>query len=337
LATEYDALVRVGGPNAGHSVYSEPDPHVFHLLPSGTSRAPHSKLLIGPGAVLNLEVLKREITKYRIDTSRLVIDENATMITNDDIQNECLLKENIGSTAQGVGSATAANIMNRCETNKCKAKHHDPELKGYLGSVHEELEKIFTAGKRVLVEGTQGTFLSLHHGFYPHVTSRDTTASGCLAETGISPRRVRKIVLVTRTYPIRVGNPENGTSGPFFSNELTWKEIAKRSGIKEAELVRKEKTTTTKRDRRVAEFSWTLFRRACELNSPTDIALTFVDYLSIKNRDARRVEQLTPGTIEFVEELERCSAVSVSLISTRFDYRAVIDRRQWKRIIYEYK
>jgi adenylosuccinate synthase len=35
LAPEYQLLVRVGGPNAGHSVFEEPDPFVFHHLPSG--------------------------------------------------------------------------------------------------------------------------------------------------------------------------------------------------------------------------------------------------------------------------------------------------------------
>lgn len=141
--------------------------------------------------------------------------------------------------------------------------------------------------------------------------------------------------MVTRTYPIRVANPKNGTSGPFYSRELTWGDISARSSIPEAELVENEKTTTTNRGRRVAEFSWSEFRKACELNSPTDIALTFADYFDISNRDARRIEQLTPETIHFIEEIERCSGVPVSLISTRFDYRSVIDRRPWKNTIYD--
>jgi adenylosuccinate synthase len=65
------------------------------------------------------------------------------------------------------------------------------------------------------------------------------------------------------------------------------------------------------------------------LNGPTDIALTFVDYLSKENRKARRFEQLTEGTLEFIEEVERVSGVTVSLISTRFDWRNIIDRRSW--------
>lgn len=331
LAPEYDALVRVGGPNAGHSVYSSPEPHVFHILPSGSIKSPNSKLIIGPGAVINIEILKNEIKKYQIDdVNRLIIDYNATVINQEDIATENKLVKDIGSTGQGVGSATANNIMNRCKENKNKAKYFEKDLKGYLGSTHEALEKIYRSGGKVLLEGTQGTFLSIHHGYYPYVTSRETTVSGCIAEAGISPRRVRRIILVTRTYPIRVESPSEGTSGEFLSTELTWKEIAKRSGINLTALEKIERTSTTQRRRRVAEFSWHLFRKACELNTPTDIALTFVDYITEKNTKARRFEQLSPETIEFVDELEKVSEAPVSLISTRFDYRSIIDRRSWK-------
>lgn len=326
ISPEYDCLMRVGGPNAGHTVFEKPFNHVFHLLPSGSHRAPNAKLLIGPGAVLNLDKILEEIRTFGIEAGRLVIDENAIIISEKDIASEKEIQDKISSTGQGVGFATAGNIVARLlNDDKHKAKHFK-ELQLFLGSTHYELEKLFSAGKRVLLEGTQGTGLSLQHGLYPHVTSRDTTASGCLSEAGISPMRVRKIIMVTRTYPIRVG----GMSGPFLSKELDMKIIAQRSGKDAGELVKKEITTTTKKNRRIAEFSWSLFRKACELNSPTDIALTFTDYLSIKNENARRYHDLTEDTRNFIEEIESCSGVKVSLIGTTFDYRAVIDRRNWK-------
>lgn len=327
ISPDYDCLMRVGGPNAGHTVFERPTNHVFHLLPSGTYRSPHSKLLIGPGAVLNLEKILHEIRTFNVEFGRLVIDENAIIISQEDIDAENKIKEKISSTAQGVGFATATNIISRLYgEDKHKAKHYLKELRGYLGNTSEELELLYRDGKKILLEGTQGTGLSLHHGLYPHVTSRDTAVSGCLSEAGISPRRVRKIIMVTRTYPIRVG----GTSGPFISKEIDMKTVAERSGKDADELVKKEITTTTKKNRRIAEFSWSLFRKACELNSPTDIALTFTDYISTKNENARRYENLTEDTRKFVEEIERCSGVKVSLIGTTFDYRAVIDRRNWK-------
>jgi adenylosuccinate synthase len=59
------------------------------------------------------------------------------------------------------------------------------------------------------------------------------------------------------------------------------------------------------------------------------IALTFADYIASKNEKARRFEQLTSDTITFIEEIERVAAAPVSLISTRFDFRSIIDRRAW--------
>ncbi|MGI8666445.1 MAG: hypothetical protein ACR2N4_10500 [Jatrophihabitans sp.] len=53
-------------------------------------------------------------------------------------------------------------------------------------------------------------------------------------------------------------------------------------------------------------------RRAAELNGATDITLTFADYLDIRNRGARRYDQLEPSTILFVEEVERVAGAPVS-------------------------
>lgn len=72
-----------------------------------------------------------------------------------------------------------------------------------------------------------------------------------------------------------------------------------------------------------------LLRKSASLNGPTDIALTFADYLSIKNRDARRFEQLTDETIRCIQEVERVAAAPVSRIATRFHFRSIIDRRRW--------
>jgi adenylosuccinate synthase len=65
------------------------------------------------------------------------------------------------------------------------------------------------------------------------------------------------------------------------------------------------------------------------LNGPTDIALTFTDQQDSKNASARRFDQLTAPTIQFIEEVERVAGAPVSLISTRFHQRSVIDRRSW--------
>jgi adenylosuccinate synthase len=96
------------------------------------------------------------------------------------------------------------------------------------------------------------------------------------------------------------------------------------------EIKTNERTSTTNRERRVGGFDWILLRKSAALNGPTDIAVTFTDYLNPLNAEARRYEQLSAETIRFIEEVERVGAAPVSLISTRFDFRSIIDRRRWR-------
>lgn len=323
LAPEYDVLIRVGGPNAGHTVFGDP-PYTYHQLPSGSVRADGAQLVIGPGAVIDVERITKEIADCGVSRDRLAIDPQAVIITTADKRFEKnTLVGAIGSTGQGVGKATARRIL-RGAGGKVPLAKDRKELKPYIQPTREVLDEAFYRGKKALLEGTQGTGLSIYHGPYPYVTSRDTSVSGCLAETGIAPTRVRKVIMVCRSYPIRVA----GSSGPMGA-ELSWAEIARRSGISARTLRGAERTSTTNRRRRVAEFDWVLLRTAASLNAPTDIALTFADYLRIENRKARRFEQLQSDTIRFIVELERVAAAPVSLISTRFDYRSIIDRRAW--------
>jgi adenylosuccinate synthase len=133
--------------------------------------------------------------------------------------------------------------------------------------------------------------------------------------------------MVVRSYPIRVGGP----SGPM-TQEITWEEIERRAEMEPGTLASKELTSKTKTQRRVGEFEWDLLRKAALINAPTDIALTFADYLDAENAEAWRFEQLSERTINFVDELERVTGARVSLISTGFlqyGQRQLIDRRDW--------
>lgn len=329
LARDYDVLVRVGGPNAGHKVAGPTGAYTYHHLPSGC-RDVDAQVLIGPGAVLNYRTLLKEIEECGIVQGRIFIDPRAMIIEEEDVRGERSLVEKIGSTGQGVGLASARKITNRWEGGVRLARDISA-LKPFIGETYEHLERAYSAKKKILLEGTQGSGLSIHHGDYPHVTSRDTNVAGCLSEAGISPSRVRRILMVVRTYPIRVASPKKPGmhSGPM-KQELTLDIIAARSKLELKLLQQTEKTSTTKKDRRIGEFDWELFRKACALNAPTDIALTFADYICAENQKARRFDQLTAVTIRFVEELERVSHAPVSLINTRFDHRSVIDRRDWR-------
>jgi adenylosuccinate synthase len=362
LSSEYDVLVRVGGPNAGHTVSGLHDIYTYHQLPSGTKDC-DAEILLGPGMTIYVPDLLKEIADCKIGPDRLFIDPQAIIITDADKFGEGGLKGDISSTGSGSGSAAARRIMGRGKPETSLAKDI-PDLQQYVGTgpryrgkTIDRLERAYRKGCNILLEGTQGSGLSVFHGPYPYVTSRDTNVAGCLAEAGISPSRVRRILMVIRPTPIRVANPvpkknnsfnamlakfrlssqlEQKTSGPI-KHETDFDAVAKKAGLENDQVKKNEITSTTKRNRRVGWFEWDQFRDACSINAPTDIVLTFADYLNHKNCDARRFEQLEIDTIKFIEEIERVSHVSVSLIATRFprteeervDLRSIIDRRNW--------
>lgn len=345
LAREYDVMVRVGGPNAGHTVASSAGPYTYHHLPSG-SRDVTARLLLGPGMTIHLPGLLREIKQCAISDDRLFIDPQATIIEEEDIgtEKEGHLVSTIASTGSGSGVAAARRILDRGKGTVRLARDVEA-LRPYVGtpgnyhgSTSDRLEEAYRNGHSILLEGTQGSGLSIFHGAYPHVTSRDTNVAGCLAEAGISPSRIRKILMVIRPMPIRVSDPDGdqGHTSGTLKRPTTFDEIARFSGLEAKILNAAEKTSTTNRNRRVGWFEWDQFRKACALNAPTDIVLTFADYLKSTNSKARRFEQLDSETIKFVEELERVSQAPVSLINTRFprdpdtsDLRSLIDRRNW--------
>ncbi|KTB62494.1 MULTISPECIES: adenylosuccinate synthetase [Pseudomonas] len=344
LAREYDVMIRVGGPNAGHTVASSAGPYTYHHLPSG-SRDVTARLVLGPGMTIHLPGLLKEIEECGIGKDRLFIDPQATIIEEEDIGTERggHLVSTIASTGSGSGAAAARRILSRGK--EIRLARDVDELRPYVGTpgnyhgcTSDRLEEAYRSGHSILLEGTQGSGLSIFHGDYPHVTSRDTNVAGCLAEAGISPSRIRKILMVIRPMPIRVGDPdgEDGHTSGTLKHATTFDDIAAFAGLEAQALNTAEKTSTTKRSRRVGWFEWDQFRKACALNAPTDIVLTFADYLKSSNSKARRFEQLDPDTIKFVEELERVSQAPVSLINTRFsrdpdasDLRSLIDRRNW--------
>ncbi|HAM23377.1 MAG TPA: adenylosuccinate synthase, partial [Actinobacteria bacterium] len=104
LAPEYDVLVRVGGPNAGHKVFRPgEDPYTFRQLPSGALGNRDAMLVLGAGAVISLQQVLREIADLTIPFDKLIIDPQAMIIESFDIDWEVEnLKAAIGSTAQGL-------------------------------------------------------------------------------------------------------------------------------------------------------------------------------------------------------------------------------------------
>lgn len=312
------AVVRCGGPNAGHTVFWRGTPHIFRQLPSGVT-SPTARLFLAAGSIIDVPLLLSEIAFYGVE-ERLAIDGNAMVLVESDRTAETTLqlRQRIGSTLSGTGIATSRKLLR--EPNVRLAKHI-PALRRWITSVADEVNRLHDDNKHVIVEGTQGFGLSLHHGTeYPFVTSRDTTVAGCLSEVGLSPFTVNRVVLVIRTYPIRVG----GTSGPFNTPELTWTTIQQRSGYPHDIT---EYTSVSHSIRRVAEFDVALLKRAVLLNRPTSLALHGLDYLAYDNYGKTAVDALTPSTQVFINSIEHTVRVPVQFMFTGPHSSFLIDTR----------
>jgi adenylosuccinate synthase len=301
LREDIDICIRCGGPNSGHSLVG-PDgtTTVLRQLPTGYLR-PRTRLLIPAGALIDPTVLKAEIDGLRIDPSRVGIDRNTMVIEDADRENEqtLRLRERLSSTLCGVGSAVARRALRGEDVRLTKdAVSEYPWLGDLLTDVSEEANEALDSGKKVLVEGTQGFGLSLYHtAEYPKATSRDTTAAGFLSEVGLSPLQVNEIVVVFRTFPIRVAGDQAGG----LKNEITWEELRRESGYPH-EI--EEQTSVTKKVRRVGRFDWELARRAVKINRPTRIAINGLDYLDSANLGALHQESLSAVACFFISRLE---------------------------------
>ncbi len=194
-----------------------------------------------------------------------------------------------------------------------------PRLQPFICDVSEELNHYYNEGKTILIEGTQGFGLSVYHSpYYPYTTSRDTTAPAFLSEVGISPLIVNDIIMVIRTFPIRVG----GNSGPL-PKEINWKTIQKESGYTH-EI--KELTSVTKQLRRVARFDLEIVKKAVSANRPTHLALMGTDYLEYRNFQVTNFDELTQKTKDFISWLETELNVKIDFIGTGPMDEEIIDR-----------
>ena len=307
---EIDICIRCGGPNSGHTFVAEDGNTILlRQLPTGYIR-PQTKLLIPAGALIDLDVLKYELDALRINPSRVGVDRNAMIIEPSDRHQESRLglRERLSSTLCGVGSAVARRALRGSDVKLAGQVAHDVTwLADLITDTSEEANSALDDGRKVLVEGTQGFGLSLYHSdSYPKATSRDTTAAGFLSEVGLSPLLVTEVVLVFRTFPIRVAGKQ---AGPL-KEEITWEILQKESGYPHPIH---EMTTVSKKLRRVGRFDWDLARKAVNVNRPTRLAINGLDYLNARNRGAALME-LTSEARNFVIRMDKETGVACDIL-----------------------
>ena len=104
-------------------------------------------------------------------------------------------------------------------------------LAKFLIDVPLEVNSALDRNESVLIEGTQGTHLSLWHGTYPFVTTKDVTASGICADIGIGPKRVNEVIVVFKSYLTRVGTgPMPGELNAEETSKKGWEEFGTVTG-----------------------------------------------------------------------------------------------------------
>lgn len=313
LARHYTLHVRTGAPNAGHTVIHEGRAWKMRSVPCGWVN-PDAVLLIGPGALVDVELLRHEVESleaagYYI-RNRLFVDERAQVLLPAYHQweggTEGAAHRLIGSTGEGVGPARMAKIaratwqgQDKALLNRYRSMAQEEPTHWHLTDVARWLRDARDVGENILLEGAQGCGLSLTHGEWPFVTSCDTNAATLAADAGLPPQAIDEVVLVARTFPIRV----SGNSGRL-NRETSWNDLK----------LEPERTTVTQKIRRVGFWDQALVDRAIMLNQPRYLALTFLDYIDPTAAKASNWTEIGAPGQEFVRQIEEASGVPVGLV-----------------------
>lgn len=287
--------VRIGGPNAGHTVYDDGGREwKLRQVPVGVVKDHHAGMIIAAGSEIDLPVLLDEVEQLDAAghnaSARIMVDSQITMITDEHKQQEAELVGKIGSTGKGIGAARAARMLRRAPL----AGDQDSGVpRDWLTDTTKFMMDELKDDIHLVVESTQGFGLGLHAGHYPKCTSGNVRAIDGMAQIGISPWApyVNRVVpwVVLRTYPIRVA----GNSGPMH-NEKTWDEL----GLPE------ERTTVTNKVRRVGEWDLDLARDAVEANGgqAARISLCMVDQMFPDNAHQANLTEEAEAWIKQVEQ-----------------------------------
>jgi adenylosuccinate synthase len=292
------------GTNAGHSVYME-DGKLLKLnqLPAALVEK-GSQVRVGSGVAVDPEIFLRELDEYDADFDlkrRTKVDYRCPIITPECREREAKdtdLAEKIGSTKSGTGFA-----LSQFALRKAKQARELPELEGFTTDVAAELNEACDRGETVLIESSQGTWLSLALSpDYPYCTSDNCTAAASADDVGLNWKHIQEVVMLVKAVPSRVGE------GPL-PFEISREEIEER-GIAEYGV------TTGRPRRKASQISWPHLRYSAMLNGPTQIALTFCDHLDPDVVGVRDSKKLTKKVLELIERIEDECRVPVTLVET---------------------
>ena len=255
----------------------------------------------------------------------------------DELQEEARGRGAIGTTGQGIGPAyvdkvsrdgirvgdlldgerlpdrlvAAVEMKNRVITGVyggepidvdkalSRCREWGERLRPQVRPTEQMVQDLLEQGKRVLLEGAQGTLLDVDHGSYPYVTSSSPSIGGAITGLGIDPQSIQGVVGVFKAYSTRVG------SGPMPT------EMLDHAGEELREKAH-EYGTTTGRARRVGWFDAVAARYSRQINGFTGIVLTRLDILDgmdevkicVGYRAGDRQVERFPANTALLEECE---------------------------------
>ena len=296
-----------GGDNAGHTLVVGDRKLALRIVPSGVLREKIELFIGGGTVVSleGLQQELTMLAGIGVDTKRIKVSDRAHVVfayhaALDRARETARGTSAIGTTGRGIGPAytdraarqgitfadlrepatLAAKLRVRLEserfpdngvptTDELIAKTTEqaasilPHVVDGVAYLHDALD----AGKRVLLEGAQGTMLDVGYGTYPYVTSSHTIAGGACTGLGLGPTRIGRVIGIAKAYCTRVG------AGPFPS------ELHDEIGAKLRERG-DEFGTVTRRPRRCGWFDAVAIRYAVRLNGLSSMVITKLDVLS---------------------------------------------------------
>ena len=271
------AVVSANMPNAGHTYIDARGNVMIHkVLPNGIVSPKLKAVFLGPGSVFKVARLNWEIEQAikfgYMKNVTVYIHPNAMPLLDEYAETERGNMSSIASTMQGAGAAQIAKILRNPDKKilirdqAFMALHKKVEITTYT-----EWMDLLDEHTNMLLEGSQGFSLGINQRFHPYCTSRECTPGRLMSDMGL-PHMGVQVWGTLRTFPIRVGNTTDGTSGSVYADqeELSW------SGLGQKE----ELTTVTQRVRRVFTFSYAQLEESLWHCVPNHLFLNFANYLN---------------------------------------------------------
>ncbi|MEA2475978.1 MAG: adenylosuccinate synthase, partial [Actinomycetota bacterium] len=313
LGEQTDFVVRYqGGNNAGHTIVVDGERYALHLVPTGVL-SPHCTPVIGPGVVIDPEILIEELDTLEgrgIDTTRLLVSGNAHLIMPyhlelDRVTERRLGNNRLGTTKRGIGPAyadKAARIGLRVQ-DLLDAKIFSAKLAVAIKEKNLVLTRVY--GRLPVDQAeTEERYLRYAERLAPHIADTTSVLHAAL-DAGktvlFEGAQATMLDLDHGSYPfVTSSNPIAG--GACVGAGVGPRDIERIIGIAKAYCTRvgsgpfpseadpadaeilveagAEYGTTTGRKRRCGWFDAVAGRYAARLNTLTEVVVTKLDVLS---------------------------------------------------------